>query len=364
MIQKEVYGFWTILEKGIIKYTKSGRPIEYWLCKCQCGLEKETLKCNITASKSKECTKCAANRKNPPLKNGDIFAEKYELIAQLESKKYVKNNHNSTHRVYLIQCNECHEKLEVDGQALLKNKYHKCNCDNEQFAGNFANKLPRRRSDLSILLEETHLTYYWLGFLFADGSFSKLDRLYFSLSIKDKEQIYKFKEFINYYGEYRFGKNKNGKIVSIGISSQDQIKVKYLKEKFSISNRKTYEPCNLKNIPEEFFLSWVVGFIDGDGSINYQTGRKDCFIKIKLHSSWLENLQFISNFIAEKLSLIPNVARINAKGYANVNFTHYKIPIFLKKHAIQHKLPMMARKWDRIDLNFVSRYDIIKRKDK
>lgn len=54
-------------------------------------------------------------------------------------------------------------------------------------------------ANLQRLLEDTPEAFYWIGFLLADGSFSK-GRIRFA--IKDVEQLYRFGTFIDYTGTY------------------------------------------------------------------------------------------------------------------------------------------------------------------
>lgn len=208
-----------------------------------------------------------------------------------------------------------------------------------------------RRSDLSILLEETPVSYYWLGFLFADGHFTK-DRIKVALSIKDKEHLQKYADFIK-YGDIDI-------VEQICCVQSAQISViQKLKSKFSIKNNKTYVPCNIQNIIDDnLFISFVIGFIDGDGCIKKLQNRKDFQITIKLHSSWLGNLQYISERIS-KLSNVPHVkAKINSCGYAFVSFGNTILSKFLKTKTIELNLPILSRKWSIIDLDFVSRQEL------
>ena len=70
-------------------------------------------------------------------------------------------------------------------------------------------------------------------------------------------------------------------------------------DKFNIKNNKTYEPMELNNYSfnKELLFSLIIGFIDGDGCINKVYKKQDCNLRIHLHSSWLDNLIFIENFI-------------------------------------------------------------------
>lgn len=137
---------------------------------------------------------------------------------------------------------------------------------------------------MNILLENTPVTYYWLGFLMADGSF-KGYRLVLELGLLDSKHLQRFAKFIAY----------NKVIKNNRLAVMDTKPIKLLRKKFNIQNNKTIHPCNLTNIKDNnLFISWAIGFMDGDGGIYRQTGREDCQLKIKTHVSWKENLQLIS----------------------------------------------------------------------
>jgi hypothetical protein len=202
------------------------------------------------------------------------------------------------------------------------------------------------KNNVSILLEDTPETYYWIGFLLADGYFSE-NRIKLKLAEKDKEHVLKFAKFIKFSGN-RTDKQE--------VSAMDNFIVPKIREKFDIKNRKTYEPCKIDWIKDEnLFLSLTIGFIDGDGSVRQQTGRKDCLLTIKCHSSWKDNLQLFSDKICSYLKIKSNQTRIDKCGYALVNFSNSIILKFLKRKALELELPILERKWNKINLDHISR---------
>ena len=210
-----------------------------------------------------------------------------------------------------------------------------------------------RETNVEKLLEETPESYYWMGFLMADGHFTK-KRITVGLSIKDVEHIKKFAKFISAdYSENRSG--SYGKC-HVGAANSDVIPL--LRKKFGICNNKTHSPCDWTKIKnKDLLLSLIIGFIDGDGSIRKQSGRQDCQMTIKCYHSWLFNLQFISNTICKCCNLKPNIAKINKYGYAEVNFANSIILKFLKAKGKELNLPVLKRKWNRIDENYVSKFE-------
>jgi len=221
----------------------------------------------------------------------------------------------------------------------------------------------RVRGNLEKLLKNTYRAYYWIGFLMADGSINyKTYRLKIGLSMRDKIHLLRFADYIN-CPNVRKGNNN-----SIELSIQDKYNIPKIIKKFGFVSRKSFNACNLfwlDNVDKNFFISFLIGFIDGDGCINYQTNRKDCAIRIKIHSSWFNNLQLLSNKICKPLNLMPNKVHINNKGYSLLGFNNSIILNFLRRKTKELRLPVLNRKWDKIDISFKSRIvRSIERKEK
>lgn len=204
----------------------------------------------------------------------------------------------------------------------------------------------KRKCDITPLLEETPLAYYWVGFLLADGSFVD-GRIKFHLKQEDFEQVKKFADFIKWTGEYD-DRGELGK----GVSAKHVEVVNKLIEKFDIKRLKTYNPPDTLLCHDRELLKFLIGgFIDGDGNISKQTGRNDCFIRIKLHSSWESILKEFCRIINYDESHV----RLNNNGYAELIISDSNVISDLKRKLVSGKVPLLERKWSKIDDNFVSR---------
>lgn len=171
------------------------------------------------------------------------------------------------------------------------------------------------QADLSVLLQETHLTYYWMGFISADGSFVK-NRLSFCLSDKDEFQVVKFCEYIS----CKNWKTSEGKTC---VKIQDGWNVPKIKDKFDLRARKTYfPPKTLTWMDSELYWSYLVGFIDGDGSF-YLTKSNRLYFSIKCHKSWMP----IFKEIGEKFS--PNLKPFLDQGYCKLQSSRKSLLDFL-----------------------------------
>ncbi len=207
---------------------------------------------------------------------------------------------------------------------------------------------------LDVLLLDDCETYYWIGFLLADGHFSIKGNISLSISNKDSLHLQKFAKFIS-CDNISIYKN----IVSV--NAQDAKIVRLIKEKFDIKNNKTYSPPNLSWIVnKDLFLSLLIGYIDGDGCIRYQTGRRDTSIQFHVDSSWIDVLFLIKTRLAEYYNINSGVPIIGKDGYAKSNISNSALIKKLKTFAIYNMLPILNRKWDKIDLNFTSKQEISK----
>ncbi len=206
--------------------------------------------------------------------------------------------------------------------------------------------LTNRFGDLSPLLKESHQAYYWIGFIFADGHLSKNGRLSITSS-HDKEHL---EEFANFIGckvlkikRTKSLKNKKGSSdFFYSVSLQHQDVSEKIREKFDISNTKTYNVPNLHWINEDWkFISFLIGFIDGDGSV-CKTNR---VIKIENHINWNKIHLYIQTYLKkfEIESKVKYDESINASIICISNKSYH----FLLSKIKEYDLIVLKRKWNK-----------------
>jgi len=225
-------------------------------------------------------------------------------------------------------CNKTQNYKAEDSFKLACKKNTVCkNCSSK--------KGVRRKSDCSFLLEESLLKYYWLGFIMADGHVSN-NRLIIGLNKRDAN-------YLEILADKLKTKVKLRKDVAI-ISAMHSDVFDKLVFKYKISRTKSTNPPDISSITGDNLIAFSIGFIDGDGCITNLHKRKDFQISIKVHASWLETLKYVFG-----------KAYIQNSGYAITNISNTEDCKNLKKFLLKNDLPYLSRKWNKIDLNYVSR---------
>lgn len=220
-----------------------------------------------------------------------------------------------------------------------------------------------RIGNLAVLLEETPRTYYMVGVIAADGSFNETGGLRISVRNADAEWFKMvFAPFTANFQVYK--RERRGKVeADIHVAVNDCAHCSRIKAKFDLGARKTYKPpTNLEfyaTLPDDLFLSFLVGFIDGDGCIRHNKAAYGISMSFCGHKSWrpfFEMLRARLGTISGKtLSIIGQSGKDNT---IRLNIGHRSIMRLLKATAIKHNLPILRRKWDLIDENRLTMFEV------
>jgi len=174
---------------------------------------------------------------------------------------------------------------------------------------------------------------YWAGFIAADGCVTG-GYLKIMLQLPDIIILERFKTAIKYDGPIYIDKKRNR--CSLEIHKKSIISDLY--NIWSITERKslTFKPP-AQNLNDECFISFVVGIIDGDGSIYFE---KNSYLRISLLGT-KDLLEWIKNRLQINSSLqkTGNIYKLRYSGkYAN---------IFISKiNNLKHTF--LERKWLRV----------------
>ena len=192
------------------------------------------------------------------------------------------------------------------------------------------------RSDLSPLLLNRHIPYYWIGFILADGTIVK-NRLTVTLANKDSDHLIKLSNLVK--STTRHHKD------SLILSCQDKEWVPKICKKFDIKKRKTYNPpIVFPTTSIKLIRSLFIGYCDGDASLGYQHKRKDCLLRLRIHKNWIGWLASIQ----KKLSIPGAEPHLRNDGNAIWNIANNQTIRELKQHANRYELPILSRKWNKV----------------
>lgn len=157
---------------------------------------------------------------------------------------------------------------------------------------------------------------YFLGFFAADGTVLSDGSMGFKLSTIDKEILIKFQTFLETDYPIRDYVNKDGYHISEFSFRSSKIREEFAK--YNIIRNKTYTFCFPKNIPEEFYIDFIRGYWDGDGTVCLSGG----YLRTSLCGYRKEVLEEIINILNEYG--IPKV-KIQQKKNTNTYYFQYSI---------------------------------------
>jgi hypothetical protein len=212
-----------------------------------------------------------------------------------------------------------------------------------------------RKGDLSALFSETLESYYWLGFIAADGYVYKNGHFMISQSVKDKSLIFKLSKYLK-TSVYKYISKKGGyrknDSTTYRINICDKNLGIKLREMFNIQNDspKTYTGISLDFIKNsKQAAAFLCGFIDGDGSLN----KSKCY-KIECHKSWFTTLSILMNKCPKKFhdfDLSIKKCKSKKSAYAVLRL-RIKSSTMIRKFAKKFKLPCSSRKFDLSKTNY------------
>lgn len=208
---------------------------------------------------------------------------------------------------------------------------------------------------LSLLMKDSCEAWYWIGFILADGCvYKKINRIKICLAKIDLEHLEKFCDFVG------LSKSKIRKYKDfVEVATNNKVVAEII-TKFDFKERKTYNPPTNNLKLNKLLVSLYMGFIDGDGSIQVVTKRSDVSLRIKNHASWKNWLINMSNNLSEfftpEKGIVRHKVRITNSGYGLLLISDNELIRRMKNFCVEHGLPVMKRKWDKVNLGVESRY--------
>ena len=183
---------------------------------------------------------------------------------------------------------------------------------------------------------------YWAGFIAADGNITK-NILTITLALKDEIILLEFLKVTNSSYKIHYGKSKGFPTCTIKIVS-DKI-CEDLKNNFNITPNKslTFNPPKLHNELKDLF---ILGYIDGDGSIGLYKRQKGFRLQISILGT-----NNMCNYINIRFKEILNKScntNVQFKKSSNIYIISYanKNARCIFKHFFNLNHFKLKRKWD------------------
>lgn len=187
---------------------------------------------------------------------------------------------------------------------------------------------------------------YWAGFIAADGCILRDGGIQIAISSKDIDILYAFKKAVQYDGPIKIFISKNKEYAKITIWGAYRWQ-KMLQKYWNVTRRKSNTLIRPKIKCKDLQLAYIIGYIDGDGSI-FITNRADLILSICGTKS-------VITWIAKVLNRCFGV-KIPLLHYNGLSITNRKIS-WSTNHTItiiRHLLDIntgfrLNRKWDKIN---------------
>lgn len=163
--------------------------------------------------------------------------------------------------------------------------------------------------------EENHNMAYLLGFLASDGTIRKNDNsVKIGLSSVDRDFLLTIKKEIGYQGELTDYITSNGFSISELRFTSKQIKADLAK--YNIVPNKTFIYTFPKNLKREYWIDFIRGYFDGDGSVSTASSEA---IRWQVCSANPDVLNTIVDFFFEEYE----ISKVNLQWQEKVHRLYY-----------------------------------------
>jgi hypothetical protein len=209
-----------------------------------------------------------------------------------------------------------------------------------------------RRGDMSPLISGSLESFYWLGFIAADGYIYKNGHLMVSQAKKDKSNVDRLAKFLDTkVHPIKEGKSEFRKIIGISyrVNLSDKIIGNKIRDMFKIHPKKpkTYTGICVDFITnEKEAMAFLCGFIEGDGSL----AKNSLGYHIECHKSWLKTFRQLVQKLPESFKEISlNVKKCASKKDAYTRmYIGKECSIELLTFAKENNIPTSKRKFPKI----------------
>lgn len=212
--------------------------------------------------------------------------------------------------------------------------------------------LDKKKYRANKLLDGSLQSYYWHGFIMADGHISNRNSLKITLSNKDHIHLCRLCEFLDIPNDIIKIKEIN---TSYGITTTSELLVSdvdtcnKLRVMYNVGNNKTTLPPDITHLllHDDKVLAFFIGFFDGDGCFDIRKNVASG-MKIECHENWFSVLEIFSIILKQILD-IESSLKFSSRGYAILRVSRYRSYQKLKIFGIEKQLPVLRRKWVNVD---------------
>ena len=201
------------------------------------------------------------------------------------------------------------------------------------------------RSLIKLLDLTNNISCYWLGFLLADGHISKSMNIQVNLNKKDQLFFEKIENHLN----IKLKPSYVEKLNSVRFSLCDKQTIIQISKIFKWESNKTKNIPIIPKLEYDQLFSLIIGFIDGDGTISKSGG----FLRIKCDPSWKEILEDFYEVLTNERKIF----KLSSDKCSSIFISKVKVIQNIKKKSESLNLPIMNRKWDRVDNNRIIKCD-------
>ena len=201
-------------------------------------------------------------------------------------------------------------------------------------------------NSLDRLLIEDNQSFYWLGFLIADGYFSG-HTFELGLAEKDKEHLEEFSKFISYNKDIKYRKETK----SYRLNFNNRHSIPKIMDKYNLCEIKTYNPVNFEyfdKYDKGLIKSLLIGIIDGDGYISKNGSKNSFCINITAHKYWETFYEKIFEYIGIPVKIKNFKSKENI---ITISIRRKEFIDILLENIITNNIYHLSRKWDKIIKN-------------
>lgn len=273
------------------------------------GLKAEQ-NCKTSEKNNRRCRSCANKERSVKYKGvGNPFYNKKHTVESIEKQSIIKKGKHISTKTEFKKGHNLNDINNPPNFSLLK------------------------------LMDNSYESFYWLGFILADGSFYKT-RFEFSLQEKDLDCL---KSFCLYIGNSPIYKKGN----SYRTFFNNKIANKEFCEVYDIKDRKTYNAPSFELFYDKYtdnqLYALLFGLIDGDGCIYVNNNIK--IIGITFHKNWYE---FYKKLFA-RLNIYCNFANIKDKNIMTLAVCRKQEIHNLYENLIKLNINYLERKWKKVE---------------